>query len=210
MHGFLWHTLQNIPISLATLPAAILHFICFSYLLSAVSPLCDLVLLSPLDFLPLLRWQGDGLSPNKLVHLSIRGSVEEVPAIMKLSGRLQLREWWREEEEKRLNYGILCEDRGNKTEMSSRCQHICRRTILGDGAPSAAISVVLWSMNNHPPSLSTRHHQPSLNFNTAFLFTDLLFFLSIFPWMVEFILGSLLIVYTRSRIWHMGNIHLAE
>lgn len=52
----------------------------------------------PQDFLPLLRWQGDGLSPNKLVHLSIRASVEEVPAIMKLSGRLRLREWWREGE----------------------------------------------------------------------------------------------------------------
>lgn len=79
-------------------PAAILHFICFSYLLSAFLPLCDLVPPPPQDFLPLLRWQGDGLSPNKLVHLSIRASVEEVPAIMKLSGRLRLREWWREGE----------------------------------------------------------------------------------------------------------------
>lgn len=77
------------------LPFSILFVSPTSYL-----PFClsDLVLLSPQDFLPLLRWQGDGLSPNKLVHLSIRASVEEVPAIMKLSGRLQLREWWREGE----------------------------------------------------------------------------------------------------------------
>ena len=69
-----------------------------SLLLSSPAPplLLLLLLLIP-DFLPLLRWQGDGLSPNKLVHLSIRASVEEVPAIMKLSGRLGAREWWREE-----------------------------------------------------------------------------------------------------------------
>lgn len=35
------------PISLVSLPTAILHFVCFSYLLSAFLPLCDLVLLSP-------------------------------------------------------------------------------------------------------------------------------------------------------------------
>lgn len=95
-------------------PAAILHFICFSYLLSAFLPLCDLVLPPPQDFLPLLRWQGDGLSPNKLVHLSIRASVEEVPAIMKLSGRLRLREWWREGEKTELWHFVQGTEKENR------------------------------------------------------------------------------------------------
>lgn len=180
VHRFLGHAFYCIqcPDFLGESPAAILHFICFSYLLSAFLPLCDLVLLSPQDFPPLLRWQGDGLSANKLVHLSIRASVEEVPAIMKLSGRLRQRVI--ESRRKRLNYGILCKKWRKKTEMSSRCQHICRGNLLGDGTLTAAISVVLRSMNNHPQSLSTRHHQPSVNFNTTLLLTDLLFFFCFF------------------------------
>lgn len=164
------------PWWVCSLPFSILFVSLTSYL-----PFCLSVILffsPPQDFPPLLRWQGDGLSPNKLVHLSIRASVEEVPAIMKLSGRLRQRVM--ERRRKRLNYGILCKDWGKKTEMISRCPHICRRNLLGDGALTAAISAVLRSMNNHPQSLSTRHHQPSVNFNTTLLLTDLLFFFSAF------------------------------
>lgn len=101
---------------------------------------------------------------------------------MKLSGRLQLREWWREGEKDWIM--ALCARDGERTEISSRCQRICRGNLLWDGELRAAISLVLRSMNNHPQSLSARHHQPSLNFNTTSLLTDLLFFLSCsYEWM---------------------------
>lgn len=97
---------------------------------------------------------------------------------MKLSGRLRQRVM--ERRRKRLNYGILCKEWRKKIEMSSRCKHICRGNVLSNGALTAAISVVVRSINNHPQSLSTRHHQPSVNFNSTLLLTDLLFFFSVF------------------------------
>ena len=100
---------------------------------------------------------------------------------MKLSGRLRQRVM---ERRKRLNYGTLCKEWRKKTAMTCRCQQICRPNLLGDGALTAAISVVLRSMNNHQQSLSTRHHHLTVIFNTAFLLTYWLFFFFVFyEWM---------------------------
>lgn len=164
-------------------------------------------LLSSEDFLPLPRWQGDGLCPNKLVHLSIRASVE-VPAIMKLSGRWGAWEWWRDGEKKGWEWvmGLVWETEIErcmwKTEWEKRWERnkesaVCvweesywpREQIqLLKHHSCAAVRTELPCLADHPRSSSPRHHQPSLCFYATLPFTDLIFF----PLLLSLFLMSLM------------------